>query len=176
MVENLVIGANGLVGRRVMRALSWRRRSCVGTFFGRPEAPLRKLDRMSHNEVRAMVDETAPKAVFDCANLGGGANRCERDRETARAFHLEATRNLARCCRDADAFLVYLSTDYVFDGSKKEPYVEEDEPRPANVYGEMKHEAEKSVRQEVSKYLVVRTTNVFGWDPATRTPNYIMNL
>ncbi len=176
MVESLVIGANGLIGREARRALLRTKGGCAGTYFGRPEEGLVKLDRTCRDEVERMLGETAPKVVLDCANFPGGVNRCEQDREAARQFHLEATRNLSRCCKEAGAFMVYISSDYVFDGTKTEPYREEDEPKPANHYGELKHEAEEAIRQEVSSHLIVRTTNVFGWDPMTRTPNYIMNL
>ena len=68
-----------------------------------------------------------------------------------------------------------ISTDYVFDG-KNAPYKEDDIPNPLNVYGRLKLEAEKWLVNNVPKHIIVRTTNVFAWDPETITPNYMMNL
>jgi dTDP-4-dehydrorhamnose reductase len=63
----------------------------------------------------------------------------------------------------------------VFDG-KNAPYNEEDKTNPLNLYGKLKLDSEKWITNQVSKQLIVRTTNVFGWDPKTATPNYMMNL
>jgi dTDP-4-dehydrorhamnose reductase len=71
--------------------------------------------------------------------------------------------------------MLLISTDYVFDGQSA-PYQEDDEPNPLNVYGRLKLEAEQWLKNNVAGYTIVRTTNVFGWDPETKTPNYMMSL
>ncbi len=78
-------------------------------------------------------------------------------------------------CRDRGVYFFFISTDYIFDGSK-EIYREEDIPNPLNIYGNLKLQAEKWIRDHLDKFVIIRTTNVFGWDPQTVTPNFMMNL
>jgi dTDP-4-dehydrorhamnose reductase len=87
---------------------------------------------------------------------------CEEDPEAARRVNVEGTANVARAAREVRAPVVALSTDYVFDGDREEPYDERDEPNPLSVYGRTKLEAERAVRDAGGRWLVVRTSWVFG--------------
>lgn len=174
-IECLVIGANGLIGRRISQALEDKGIKWKGTYSKRQREGLVKLDITRPNEIKDLFSKFSPNAVFHCANLAGGVNFCELNYEIASEFHLNATKEIGRYCRDIGATMIFLSTDYVFDGTKKS-YREEDDANPLNLYGKLKLESEEWIKNNLERYLVIRTTNVYGWDPESHTPNYIMNL
>ena len=171
----LVIGANGLVGARIGGVLGARGVPWSGTFSKRSRAGLLQLDVTDPDGVAGIFQELDPGVVFHAANLAGGVDFCEANAAVATAFHLEATRTIARHCAERGATLVFISTDYVFDGTRG-PYREDDVKHPLNHYGRLKLAAEEWIQGNVPHQLIVRTTNVFGWDPATATPNFLMGL
>ncbi len=105
--------------------------------------------------------EFAPEAVIHGAaytNVDG----CARDPETANRINGLGTQNVALACRDIGAVLVYVSTNEVFDGQAREPYVESDPPNPINAYGRSKLLGESFVQQLVPRFFVARTAWLFG--------------
>jgi dTDP-4-dehydrorhamnose reductase len=110
---------------------------------------------------RAALLGARPEVVVHLAAMTS-VDGCERDPEGARLVNVEGTANVARAAREAGASLVALSTDYVFDGQKEDPYDERDEPNPLSVYGRTKLEAERAVSEAGGRWLVVRTSWVFG--------------
>jgi dTDP-4-dehydrorhamnose reductase len=175
MRPSLVLGANGLVGGRLAALLAARGEAWVGTCRRRSAAGLRPLDVTDPGQLAAIFAEIRPAVVYHCANLAGGVDFCESHPDEAAAFHLEATRELGRRCAAVDAALVFISTDYVFDGTAG-PYHEDDPTHPLNHYGRLKLEAEQWLREHLERHVIARTTNVFGWDPRTVTPNFLMGL
>ena len=101
--------------------------------------------------------------LINCAAFTN-VDLCEPHREQAFQINAEAPWVLAEICRDKKAKLVHFSTDYVFDGEKREPYTEDDVAKPISVYGESKREGEKLVLQTQDRHLVVRISWVFGPD------------
>ena len=89
---------------------------------------------------------------------------CETQRDQAFRINAEAPRRLAETCRGKKARLIHFSTDYVFDGKKREPYVESDLARPISVYGESKRAGEENVLAVQGRHLIVRVSWVFGRD------------
>lgn len=170
----LVLGANGLIGRAVGKQLEGKY-EWFGTYHKRKEPGLINVDLTAVNTLKEIFSEKRPNCVVNCTGLAGGVDFCENNPDLAREFHLKANILTGELCEKYDSRMVLISTDYVFDG-KNAPYKEEDEPNPLNVYGRLKFEAEKWLINNVSKPTIVRTTNVFGWDPETVTPNYIMSL
>lgn len=172
--QYLIIGANGLIGRSVSRQLNgiynWK-----GTYYKRKERGLLSLDITKKNEILRVFESTRPKYVIHCANLAGGVDFCQRNPDLARSFHFDATVYLGEQCKKYGAKLIFISSDYIFNGKKKE-YHEDDIPRPLNLYGELKLKSEIWIAENLRDYVIVRTTNVYGWDPLTKTPNYLMNL
>jgi len=174
-VESLIIGANGLVGQRLRDILTRNNVTWAGTYNKRYEDQLLKLDITDGRELSELFSRYSPKVVFNCANLAGGVDFCEKNPKEAADFHLNATKEMGARCKDIKAKFIFISTDYVFDG-KSGPYKEDDQTNPLNLYGRLKLGAEEWIRSNLSDYLIVRTTNVYGWDPLTQTPNYIMGL
>jgi dTDP-4-dehydrorhamnose reductase len=173
-LKYLVFGANGLIGRALYKRIQ-KNNICIGTYFKRPETNLQYADITSSSDIERLIDQEKPDYVINCSNLSGGVDFCEYHPDIAKKYHLEANSIIGCLAQKHQSRFVFISTDYIFDG-KSSPNKEEDIPHPLNVYGQLKLDAERWVLQNVSKYTVVRTTNVFGWDPASITPNYIMNL
>ncbi len=106
----------------------------------------------------------APDAVVNAAAFHN-VDRCEREPERAFLVNAVAPRGLARLSNDLGFRLVHISTDYVFDGTKGAPYVESDEPRPINVYGNSKLSGELFVRAIARRHCVVRVSAIYGLNP-----------
>ncbi|MDO8524890.1 MAG: SDR family oxidoreductase [Candidatus Omnitrophota bacterium] len=174
--EALIVGANGLVGAKLSGALASGGITAEGTFNKRHKSSLKKLDLSDTAEIEDFFSKASYRAVFNCANLSGGVDFCQSNPEMAASFHLHATQKLGALCNRMGAVLVFISSDYVFDGSGEAPRKEDDSPNPLNLYGKLKLMAEEWIKANVKKYIIIRTTNVFGWDPETVTANYIMNL
>jgi dTDP-4-dehydrorhamnose reductase len=148
----LLTGANGQLGRDLARA-----------FHGDDLIPLTRaeLDVTDAGRVQATILAARPNLVVNTAAY----NRVDdAEREVVQAFAVNAigTRNLALACRAAGAVLVHFSTDYVFDGAKDEPYLEDDMPRPLNVYGVSKLAGEYFVRALTPNHFLVRTSGLYG--------------
>jgi dTDP-4-dehydrorhamnose reductase len=148
----LLTGANGQLGRDLARA-----------FHGDDLIPLTRaeLDVTDASRVQATILAARPNLVVNTAAY----NRVDdAEREVVQAFAVNAvgTRNVALACRVAGAVLVHFSTDYVFDGAKDEPYLEDDMPRPLNVYGVSKLAGEYFVRALTPNHFLVRTSGLYG--------------
>jgi dTDP-4-dehydrorhamnose reductase len=87
---------------------------------------------------------------------------CEQEKEKAFAVNGEGAKHVARGCREVGAKCIYLSTDYVFDGKKSTPYVEDDLPKPISVYGQSKLQGEKYVQEILDDFLIIRSSWLFG--------------
>jgi len=126
-----------------------------------------RLDIRDGDAVRACLERVRPAVVFLTVNNPGGVDACEEHPDEARAVHAIGTRHVAAAAAAVKSLVVYYSTDYIFDGEAG-PYAEDDMPRPISVYGRVKWEAERVVKELVPAHLILRTTAVFGWDRASR--------
>lgn len=150
----VVTGAAGLLGRAV--ELEYAGRQAAVTALGRTE-----LDVTNIEQVRGIIGAVKPEIVVNCA---GYTNVDGAEVEARRAFLVNGLgpRNLAIACRENGAALVHVSTDYIFDGDKEDPYTVWDTPRPLNVYGKSKLWGEKALRIICDSYYLVRTSWLFG--------------
>lgn len=112
-------------------------------------------------QVQQFFKRTNPEAVIHAAAFTA-VDECERQPELAFRVNAEGTRNVAHACREEQLPMLYVSTDYVFDGEKPEPYVEEDTPNPISVYGRSKLQGERYVQETLDHYWIVRTSWLFG--------------
>jgi dTDP-4-dehydrorhamnose reductase len=120
-----------------------------------------RFDLLDERSVRYAIEAARPDLVVHCAAYTD-VDGCERDPLTAFRTNALGTRYVALAARDAGADLVVVSTDYVFDGTKGEPYVEWDEPRPLSVYGRSKLAGEREALGLHDRCYVVRTSWVYG--------------
>lgn len=120
-----------------------------------------KLDIIDTREVMRAVREHKPELVIHCAaytNVDG----CESHRDDAFRLNGIGTWNVAAAAKESDAAMLYVSTDFVFDGEKGEPYTEYDQPNPLSCYGESKYAGEMHVRSICNKHYIVRTAWLYG--------------
>lgn len=149
----IVTGANGQLGRELMLR-SDPDYELIG--FGRAE-----LDITDLKQCRAVLAQIKPDAVIHCAAYTA-VDRAETDADSAYQVNAAGSRNIAIAAREVGAKLVFVSTDYVFDGSSAVPYNEYDRPNPITVYGKSKLAGEQLVQTLHDRYFIVRTAWVYG--------------
>jgi dTDP-4-dehydrorhamnose reductase len=146
----LVVGANGMLGRDLIALLGDRGRG----------VDIADIDITSLESVLKVVSGLKPEVVINCAAYTD-VDGCESNIDTAMAVNGEGVVYLAMACRDIGALLVQVSTDYIFDGGKGTPYVEDDAPCPLSVYGESKLAGEMNAAS-CPEHLIVRTQWLYG--------------
>lgn len=119
------------------------------------------LDVRDSDALLRVVEETVPDYVINCAAFTA-VDRAEVERETAFAINATGARNVAVACERFGAFLIHISTDFVFDGEIDRPYRESDTARPINVYGESKLTGERLVAECAPQSCVLRVSWLFG--------------
>jgi dTDP-4-dehydrorhamnose reductase len=149
----ILTGAKGMLASDIQKVLSDKEELI----------PLSKedLDVTDTKKVLGVFSSLKPDAVIHCAAFTN-VDQCELEPEKAYLVNTVGTWAVAAACARLDAILVYISTDYVFDGSKGKPYVEIDEPNPLNEYGKSKLGGEKMVLMLLKRFFIVRTAGLFG--------------
>ncbi|MCD7835707.1 MAG: dTDP-4-dehydrorhamnose reductase [Lachnospiraceae bacterium] len=150
----LVTGVNGQLGHDVVNELERRGIEAVGT-------DINNMDITDSVIVERVIKEASPDAVIHCAAYTA-VDAAEDNEETCRRINVEGTRNIAEVCRQTDIKMIYISTDYVFEGNGERPWEPEDERKPQSVYGRTKYEGELAVQNTLDKYFIVRIAWVFG--------------
>ena len=152
----LVVGAKGMLGRDLMGILhsSFSNDEIIGW-------DIEEMDIQKEDESVAKIEKLGPEIVIHIAAYTD-VDGCELDKEKAFAVNAEGTKHVALAASKCRAKMVYLSTDYVFDGEKGEPYLESDSPRPLNVYGHSKLKGEQYVQEWVKDSLIIRTQWLYG--------------
>lgn len=168
----LITGASGLLGGRIAEYADSKGHSVFSGYlshhpqFGYPL----KLDVTDPQSVSEAFRRSRPDVIFHTAAVTG-VDRCERDRDLALQVNVEGTGNVAEAARGAGSYLVFLSSDYVFDGSRGR-YREEDGRNPVNFLGKTKVLAEDMVASSGARHLIARTSFIFG----SRAPRGELNF
>lgn len=150
----LVTGARGMFGTDLVK-----RFTVHGSQFTVIGVDIEDFDITDEKETVKEIKRISPEVVINTAAFTD-VDACETEREKAFMVNRDGARNVALGCREAGARLIHISTDYVFDGRKRKPYKEDDEPRPLNIYGLSKLEGEREISN--FKFLIVRTSWLFG--------------
>lgn len=150
----LVTGVNGQLGYDVCRELKKRRIEHIGV--GRAD-----FDITDKEAVRTYINKYKPTAVIHCSSYTA-VDKAEDEEELCFYVNEEGTRNIAEVCKEINAKMMYISTDYVFAGTGENAYEADDETAPQNVYGKSKLAGEKIVKELLEKYFVVRISWAFG--------------
>lgn len=150
----LVTGVKGQLGYDVVNELTKRGHEFVGV-------DIDEMDITDGEACRRVITEVAPDAVIHCAAYTA-VDAAEDNEDLCRRVNADGTRNIALVCRDLDIKMVYISTDYVFDGQGTRPWEPDDARDPLNVYGVTKCEGEMAVEELVKKFFIVRIAWVFG--------------
>ena len=153
----LVTGVNGQLGHDVVNELEKRGHKAIGV-------DIEEMDITNPNSVQTVMNETRPDAVIHCAAWTAvDAAEEEENREKVRLVNAEGTRYLAEACKKLDCAMMYLSTDYVFDGQGSTPWEPDcKDYKPLNVYGQTKLEGELAVSENLERFFIVRIAWVFG--------------
>ena len=118
---------------------------------------------VTEGRIVSQIVEWGPEAVIHTAAMTD-VDGCEREPDAAYRVNALGTRNIALACQRCDAPMLYVSTDYVFDGTSEEPYLEYDEPNPESVYARSKLAGEQFVRDLLKRFYIVRTAWLYGHD------------
>ncbi|MBS3200944.1 dTDP-4-dehydrorhamnose reductase [Turicibacter bilis] len=150
----LVTGVKGQLGYDVVKELEKRGHQPIGV--DRDE-----MDLMDNAAIRTFIMELKPEAIIHCAAYTA-VDKAEEEVETCYQINAESVKVISECAKELDVKLIYISTDYVFNGTKEGEYVETDLPNPINVYGASKLKGEQYVQGLLEKYYIVRISWVFG--------------
>ncbi|MFA7657951.1 MAG: dTDP-4-dehydrorhamnose reductase [Candidatus Gastranaerophilaceae bacterium] len=150
----LVTGSNGMLGQDLCPILEDEGYELI-------ETDAETFDVTNFETAKEILTREKPDIVIHCAAYTK-VDKAEEEQDLAFLINAKGTENIAKICGENDITLVYISTDYVFDGDKKEPYLPEDKPNPINIYGKTKFEGEKAVQKYCKKYYIVRTSWLYG--------------
>ncbi len=150
----LVTGVKGQLGFDVMNELKKRGLEAVG-------ADIEEMDITDEESVNRFIMDAKPDAVIHCAAYTA-VDAAEENEDICRRVNADGTRNIAKVCKELDCKMIYISTDYVFDGQGSRPWEPDEERHPLNVYGQTKYEGELAVQELLEKYFIVRIAWVFG--------------
>lgn len=150
----LVTGVKGQLGHDVMNELEKRGHLGIGV-------DVEEMDITDAAACRQVIEEADVEAVVHCAAYTA-VDAAEDNIDICRKVNAEGTENIAKVCGALGLKMVYISTDYVFDGEGTRPWEPDDERHPLNVYGQTKYEGEVAVTDYVDKFFIVRIAWVFG--------------
>lgn len=150
----LVTGVKGQLGYDVADELEKRGMEVVGV-------DVDEMDITDEAAVRRVILGESPDAVIHCAAYTA-VDAAEDNEEMCRRVNADGTRYIADACKELDIKMLYISTDYVFDGQGTRPWEPDDERKPLSVYGQTKCEGELAVQNTLDKYFIVRITWTFG--------------
>lgn len=150
----LVTGVKGQLGYDVVNELTKRGHEAVGV-------DIEEMDITEKESVDKVITDANVDTVIHCAAYTA-VDAAEDNIELCRKVNAEGTENVAKVCKKLDLKMIYISTDYVFNGQGTRPWEPDDEREPLNVYGQTKYEGELAVEQNLTKYFIVRIAWVFG--------------
>jgi dTDP-4-dehydrorhamnose reductase len=175
MMKIFITGVGGQLGHDVVNEAAKRGYEAVGSDIapvysgiadGSPvcTSEYRQLDITDENSVMSVIEEVKPDVIIHCAawtNVDGA--EAEENRSKVYAINAKGTENIAKAAKAVDAVMIYISTDYVFDGQGERPWEPDDKTyKPLNYYGKCKLEGELAVSSILEKYYIVRIAWAFG--------------
>ncbi|MDD3924971.1 MAG: dTDP-4-dehydrorhamnose reductase, partial [Erysipelotrichaceae bacterium] len=150
----MVTGKDGQLGHDILDRLKSLNFDVIAP--ARTDFDLSKAD-----QVKAYIIEERPDVIIHCAAYTA-VDKAEEEKDLCYMINVEGTRALAEAAKQIDAKVVYISTDYVFDGIKDKPHDEYEDTNPINHYGYTKEQGEKIIKEMIEKYFIVRTSWLYG--------------
>jgi dTDP-4-dehydrorhamnose reductase len=164
MLKIVLIGADGMLGSDLARVLKNQPVDLVPLLFP-------AIDFCKPETVEAALNPLEFDVLINCAAYTR-VDDCETHHDEATQINANGPAQLAQICKQKNARLVHFSTDYVFDGSKTEPYIETDTTNPLSIYGQTKLQAEQSIQASGCRYLIIRTSWLYG----KNGPNFVRKM
>jgi len=169
-----VIGANGFLGRKCLFSFQDNftvvaadiAKTCIPN-----GVPFELIDITNPESVERVLSRIQPDIVLLTAAMTD-VDGCEEQSERAFVINCEGPRNIAKMCCQIGARLIFISTDFVFDGTKSTPYTEDDNPNPISQYGLSKLYGEKAILDEACDALICRTSVLYGLPQVTQRDNF----
>lgn len=152
----LLTGANGQLGREIMR------HNCLLKDHQVIPLSRNELDISQKNAIYDCIIKYHPDVVINSAAYTQ-VDKAEVEQETSYIVNAQAVKYIAEACKQLDIPLIHISTDYVFNGLKAEPYIESDETQPINIYGKTKLQGEEFLRENLFKHVILRVSWVYGY-------------
>ncbi len=155
-MKYLITGANGQLGYDIKRELQKRKIKEENILAVDKE----QMDITKKEEVEKIIKEFKPEVIFHCA-AWTAVDKAEDEQKLCEKVNVLGTKNITDLSIEVGAKIIYLSTDYVFDGTKEKPYQPQDQVNPKSVYGKTKYQGEEEVRRN-KKHYIARISWVFG--------------
>ena len=184
MKKLLIIGVSGLTGFKLAN-LSSGNYQVFGTYNHRSisieNCETFQLDKSNKKQTTSLLEKINPDVVVDCSALHN-VDYCEKNQEETWKVNVEAPKYIAEKCKEISARMIYMSTDYVYDGTETK-YNEKSQPNPLNYYGLSKLKGEQEIANLDIDYAICRTSLIFGWNPGEvqgkksssgKTMNYVI--
>jgi len=170
----LIIGASGVLGSRLFNDTIKKKWNVMGTYCSYELKGLSYLDVRDENSIDKSFNLFEPEVVV----MAGGITNvdlCTLKPKLAKDVNIKGTLNLVKKIKAYGSKLIYISTDYIFDG-KNGPYKENDKPNPINAYGRTKLESENIIKSKLKDYLIVRTAQLYGTGMAVQNTNFTVKI
>ena len=156
----LVIGSNGMLGRDLVTHLS-NPSDVKNSGIEVIAADRKRLDITHSSSTTKFIIQIMPDVIINCAAFTN-VDACETRISEAFVVNATGAKNVALAGKQTGSKVVHISTDYVFDGIKDEPYIETDKPNPISIYGKSKLEGERAVQETCGNYIIIRTAWLYG--------------
>lgn len=173
----LVTGANGLVGKKIVNRLAAdKKHEVYATSLKHLQVEGAKTftSNLLNADINNLIEQIGPETVIHCAALSS-PDACEVDRFVCKRMNIEVTSRIASACSNYNVHLVFLSTDFIFDGIKGN-YSEEDPVNPISYYGESKMEAEALLKSMNLSHAIARTSLVYGYEEKLSRSNILIRV
>ena len=167
----LITGVTGFLGKKLMKLLPELGFEVIGT-ASEATGKIIKMDVTDAKEVIEVISREKPSAVIHAAAITK-VDWCEDHKEETFRVNVDGTRNVSEACKDVGAKMVFVSTDYVFDGTKKGKYVETDARNPIGVYAQSKYEGEKAVEQAIENHIIARVSVIYGYNDSKDKETFV---
>lgn len=151
----LITGGNGQLGTELTRLLDEANIDYITT-------DAKSMDITDEKIVNQIIQKIKPNIIYHCAAYTAVDKAEDEGKSLNQLINVDGTRYVAKAAEKIGATIVYISTDYVFEGNKKENYTVDDSPNPRNEYGRAKYEGELEIQKYASKYYIIRTSWVYG--------------
>lgn len=172
----LISGASGLLGSKIAELAEEEGNQVFSGYFSQEPIfgqPIR-LDLKNKQSISETITDIKPDTIIHSAALTN-VDECEKNKKLAEEINVVGTKSIAEAAKKNNAYLSYISTDYVFDGLKG-MYKEEDKTNPVNFYGQSKLHGEKAVEEINEEFLIARTSVIYGTRPASGKINFALWL